>query len=227
MRGDGNMDNTLYFIAARGQSSRFPRKHFAEVNGRPLLWYTLDWAKRQGIARQTILVTDDNDYAAYATTEGIGAIVTPSALGGNTWKAIGDAVRIDGRKTTKIAHLNPCAPLRPPGLLEEAHRRLTANWDGVISCVRQPTWRHYCYPGPLGVRLDRPCDMWQSSGCLTMIRADRLYPLPSAERELEMRLALRCLEHAGPVADVDVPEDIAPLEGIIRRGYGPWTAAER
>lgn len=220
------MIDTLYFIAARGQSRRFPRKHFAEVNGRPLLWYTLDWAKRQGIAEHTILATDDNDYASYAAAEGIKAIVAPSDPQGNTWKAIGDALRLDGRQAAKIAHLNPCAPLRPPGLLEEAHNRLKAEWDGIISCVRQPTWRHYVCPTYYGIKLLDPRETWQSSGCLTMIWADRLEPLPGAERELESRLNLQLLDHTGPVADVDLPEDIAPLEGILRRGYGPWTTAE-
>lgn len=216
--------DTLYTIAARGNSTRFPRKHFADVCGRPLLWYTLDWVRRQGIINETILATDDQEYADYAEAHGVKAVVAPSDPAGNTWKAIAEAVRLDGRKPARLAHLNPCAPLRPANLLTQAHELLTRDWDGVLSIVQEPTWRHYCYPNGSGVVLLNPHEVWRSSGCLTMIWADRLDPIPERERDLETRLRLRPLLHAGPVADVDVPEDIAPLAGIIREGFTPWTA---
>ncbi len=63
----------MAIIPARGGSKRFPRKNIALLDGRPLLHYAVEAAKKAAIFDRIVVSTDDKEIAGIA--EGLGAEV--------------------------------------------------------------------------------------------------------------------------------------------------------
>jgi len=68
-------------IPARGGSKRLPRKNLLEINGRPLISYTIRAAKQSGVFSKIILSTDDEEIADVARKEGVEVDIRPQAMG--------------------------------------------------------------------------------------------------------------------------------------------------
>jgi CMP-N,N'-diacetyllegionaminic acid synthase len=62
--------NVLGIIVARGGSRGIPRKNMAMLNGKPLLWYTIQAAKQSRLDR-LIVSTDCDEIAAYCKAQGV------------------------------------------------------------------------------------------------------------------------------------------------------------
>lgn len=62
----------LLVIPARGGSRGIPRKALAEVHGRPLIWYTLDYVKRHDLEGSSVVVTDCDAIEDYVSSSGFG-----------------------------------------------------------------------------------------------------------------------------------------------------------
>ena len=53
----------LAFIPARSGSKRVPNKNILDLNGKPLLFYTIDLALKSKCFDEVFLVTDSQEYA--------------------------------------------------------------------------------------------------------------------------------------------------------------------
>jgi N-acylneuraminate cytidylyltransferase len=61
----------LGVIIARGGSKSIPKKSIAPCAGHPLMYYTIQAAKRSGHITRLIISTDDEEMAEYAKTQGV------------------------------------------------------------------------------------------------------------------------------------------------------------
>ena len=62
--------SVIGFIPARGGSKGIPRKNILEINGRPLISYTIDSAKESKLIDRTIVSTDDDEIASISASFG-------------------------------------------------------------------------------------------------------------------------------------------------------------
>lgn len=107
---------TLALIPARAGSKRLPGKNIAMIGGKPLIWWTIDAARR---AKLPIAVSTDHDaIAAYAQTEGCSVISRPAEFATDAASSL-DVVRHAalmeqraGRVWDAICLLQPTSPLR-------------------------------------------------------------------------------------------------------------------
>ena len=55
-------------IPAKGQSSRLPNKNMSLINGRPMLEFTIDYAKQSTRLSKLYVSTEDETIAAHCRT---------------------------------------------------------------------------------------------------------------------------------------------------------------
>jgi CMP-N-acetylneuraminic acid synthetase len=139
----------LGIIPARGGSRGVPGKNVVEINGRPLIDYSI----QQGLASQeidTLIVsTDDERIAEICLNAGAEVpFIRPPNL------ATDDSPTIDtvlhalqfykekGVEYDAVCLLQPTSPLRPPEAIDEAINKFKLNaWDSLVSVVEVP--HHY------------------------------------------------------------------------------------
>lgn len=103
-------------IPAKGQSSRLENKNMALLGGRPMLGYTIDWARQSALADAVYVSTDSDEIADYAEAQGVAVIRRPSSLGGDVpiIEVYRHAVRsiLDGERVEIVVGLQPDHPDR-------------------------------------------------------------------------------------------------------------------
>lgn len=71
-------------IPAKGFSKRLKGKNMININGKPLLFYTIEYAKQSKLIDKIFISTDDPKIADYALKNDVGIIRRPESLGGET-----------------------------------------------------------------------------------------------------------------------------------------------
>ena len=74
----------LIIIPAKGHSNRLPGKNMYPLNGKPMIAYTIDQAKRSSKASAIIVSTDDGTIESYCIEQNIRVLRRPVDLGGET-----------------------------------------------------------------------------------------------------------------------------------------------
>jgi N-acylneuraminate cytidylyltransferase len=72
--------NRLGIIPARGGSKRLPRKNILELNGKPLLAYTVEAALNSGVLERVIVSTEDEEIARVGGAAGAEVLLRPGEL---------------------------------------------------------------------------------------------------------------------------------------------------
>lgn len=118
------MKNVLIVIAARGGSTRVPRKNVTPLCGEPLLNYTLRQVAQAGLTERTVVSTDDAEITALSEAAGIRALQRPLELASHT--ASTEAVLLhalqqapDRDSIEWIVTLPPTHPFRKPETIKE------------------------------------------------------------------------------------------------------------
>lgn len=137
----------LGIITARGGSKGIPGKNIKLLLGRPLIWYTIDAAKKSGALDKIILSTDDEEIAKVAKSCGVDVPFTrPKELAEDktpTLPVLQHAVKWlkenEGYSPDAVMILQPTAPLRQAFHIKEA-TELFANSgaDSVVSVSKIP-----------------------------------------------------------------------------------------
>ncbi len=70
-------------IPAQGQSTRLPRKNMREIEGQPLLFWSIEAAKKSKSIDNIIVSTDDSQIAEYAKSQGVIAVIRGKELCGD------------------------------------------------------------------------------------------------------------------------------------------------
>lgn len=129
----------LAIIPARAGSKGFPNKNIADLNGKPLIAWTIDAAKEAGVFDRIILASDGPQIRAIGEDAGIQTFTLPESVTTDT-SLMRDAVNVvldglkeEGYEPDYLMLLQPTSPLRTAAHIRGAVKLLDDSSDGVIS----------------------------------------------------------------------------------------------
>lgn len=127
----------LAIIPARGGSKRLPKKNILEINGKPLISYTIEASLKSKYITKTIVTSDDDEILNIAQHYGSEIIKRPAELASDTatsFDAIEHTILNQKKSYDYIILLQPTSPLRTSKHINEAIELLIEkNADAVIS----------------------------------------------------------------------------------------------
>ena len=113
------MNDTLFIITARGGSKGIPGKNIKPLNGKPLLYYSIDIARHFVKDNLICLSTDSDEIIKSANAYGLNVpFVRPNELSGDeagTYEVLLHAIghcESNGIKFSKVVLLQPTSPFR-------------------------------------------------------------------------------------------------------------------
>ena len=156
VKSGGDVARALAIIPARGGSKGIPRKNIRDFAGYPLLAYSISAGLQAETVGRVVVSTDDGEIAEVAREFGAEVpFLRPAALAADnttdlpvfqhalTWLA-----EHDGYRPEVVVQLRPTSPIRPPGLVDAAVRKLLAHDEadsvrGVVPAGQNPhkMWR--------------------------------------------------------------------------------------
>ncbi len=129
----------LGLILARGGSKRIPKKNMATIAGRPLIYWTIEAAKRSNTIDRIVVSSDDSEILEYAEAEGVERIDRPEELSqdcSSSMTAADHALRTLLNAGTDVGYfflLQPTSPLRSAEDLDGAAELLISrNADAIV-----------------------------------------------------------------------------------------------
>lgn len=129
----------LAVIPAKEESGRLPNKNMLEINGKPLIAYSIEYARKSKRIGKIIVSTDSNSIASYAKNMGVDVVFRGSDLTGETplldvyrhvWEQLND------KKITHIVGIQPDHPDRRINLDEALSYALINNIDDLFTVDR-------------------------------------------------------------------------------------------
>lgn len=212
-------------IPARGGSKRFPGKNIAPLKRKPLIAYSIEYAKESGVIEHVYVSTDSEEISA--VSEQYGAVVMPrrAELAGDfvptadVLKDMAQKLLDKGVDFDAFVLLQPTNPLRPKGLLNEAMQIMdSGQYDSLCTVTRCDKklgkivknqfvpWNY-----KFGQRSQDLEPLYYENGLLYIIRKDLLlqgrifgdtmYPL--------------VVDHPYGEVDIDTKEDMAYAEYML------------
>ncbi|NKB44869.1 MAG: hypothetical protein GKS03_11390 [Alphaproteobacteria bacterium] len=144
----------LAIIPARGGSKRLPRKNVKDLNGKPLVCYSIDAAVESGVFDTVMLNSDDSEILSMADRyESVEACPRPARLAGDKDKVINLIIELAQEpeiveRYSVITLLLPTCPFRGPEDLKKGFEMLSDDVDAVVSVT------DYDFPYSMSVRVD-------------------------------------------------------------------------
>ncbi|MCA9413187.1 MAG: NTP transferase domain-containing protein, partial [Candidatus Omnitrophica bacterium] len=134
---------TIGIIPARGGSKGIPRKNLRDLNGKPLIAYTIGTALKAGCFDRIVVSTEDEEIAHIAREFGAEVHIRPDHLAADQTTldpVIFDAVQAVRDSYDIVATLQPTCPLLKPETLKAAHRKMMEDKsiDTLLSAVNDP-----------------------------------------------------------------------------------------
>ena len=137
----------LAVIPARGGSKRLPNKNILDLNGKPLIAWSIEAAKKSKKIDDVVVTSDSEKILNIAKQYNVKAIKRPDFLASDTattFDAIKHAIETLDDKYEYIVLLQPTSPLRNEKHIDEAIELLEQkNADAVISVCEMehsPLW---------------------------------------------------------------------------------------
>lgn len=141
------MKQFLAIIPARGGSKRLPKKNTLNLQGKPLIAWTIEAAKNSQYIDTVCISSDDQAILAIAEKYGVQPLLRPDELASDTattFDAIAHAISVAKEQYEYIVLLQPTSPLRTAKHIDEAILLLkNKSADAVISvCAMEhsPLW---------------------------------------------------------------------------------------
>ncbi|MBK7666224.1 MAG: acylneuraminate cytidylyltransferase family protein [Sphingobacteriaceae bacterium] len=138
------MNDTLFIITARGGSKGIPGKNIKPLNGKPLLYYSIDIARHFVKDENICLSTDSHEIIKVANEYNLNVpFIRPLELSGDqagTYEVLLHALNYyesKGIRFSKIVLLQPTSPFRKTKDVEECIALLQNNVEMVVS-VKKP-----------------------------------------------------------------------------------------
>jgi len=133
--------NTIAIIPARGGSKGIPRKNLRLLNGKPLIFYTIEKALESKCFTDVIVSTDSHEIAFFAKHCGANVIIRPKQLAGDNIgldEVISQSVRAYEKESNKkvdfVATIQPTSPLISLKTIRMAMKKCTSGpYDTIIS----------------------------------------------------------------------------------------------
>ena len=216
----------IVVIPARGGSKRFPGKNIAPLKGKPLIAYSIEYAKECGLIEHVYVSTDSEEIGAVSEQYGAEVMTRSVELAGDfiptadVLKDVAQKLLEKGVDFDAFVLLQPTNPLRPKGLLTEAMQIMeTGKHDSLCTVTRCDKklgkivdnqfvpWNYR-----FGQRSQDLEPLYYENGLLYIIRKDLLlqgrifgdtmYPL--------------VVEHPFGEVDIDTKEDMAYAEYMLK-----------
>lgn len=135
-----HINDTLFIIPARGESKGLPGKNIRELNGKPLILYTVDAAKDISKDENICVSTDDKNIANLVKEYGLKVpFIRPKSLAtdtADTWSVVKHALnyyRESGHEFSKICLLQPTSPLRNSKHILECFQLWNSKTEMLVS----------------------------------------------------------------------------------------------
>lgn len=130
----------LAIIPARGGSKRIPKKNLVDLNGKPLIQWTIEAAKNSQFVDEVVVSSDDSGILGLAESLGCSLLERPEKFSGDlasrasVIKHAVEAYMEQGKPFDYLLYLQPTSPLRGVKQIDEAVRFLRdSQADAVIS----------------------------------------------------------------------------------------------
>jgi len=139
-------------ILARGGSKGIPRKNIVDINGKPLLYYTIK-ASLESSVEQTWVSTDDEEIATIAYECGARVLKRPAKM--STDKSTSESALIHFAEQVEFDHvvfIQPTSPLLKAKYIDEG-LSMTSDYDSIFSAYIQhwtPRWTKELPSKPIG-----------------------------------------------------------------------------
>ncbi|MDC0944030.1 acylneuraminate cytidylyltransferase family protein [Candidatus Pelagibacter sp.] len=127
------MSETLIFIPARSGSKRIKNKNVKKINGKPLIYWTIKYAKKYVKNSEDIVVSSDSNYIhKISIKEKVKFFKRPKNISGDkaeVYFAVVHALKRikDSKKYKYIALLQPTSPIRPKNMILNGIKTLKKN----------------------------------------------------------------------------------------------------
>ena len=146
------MFKKLCIIPARGGSKRLPGKNIKPLNGKPLIFYTIDAVLNSKLFDKIIFTSDDdnilNTVSENYTIPYLEVIKRPTYLSTDTSKVIDTVIHYIDDKYEQIWLTLPTSPLKTAEDFIEANSILTKDINSVISYTEME------FPPTLGITVN-------------------------------------------------------------------------
>lgn len=222
-------EDFLFLIPARGGSKGIPKKNIKELNGKPLIYYTLDAIKDIAPKENICVSTDDKEIIEKVEAYGINVpferpfeFATDKA---STSDVILNALNYYeeiGKEFCAIVLLQPTSPLRRPHQIIEAIKMYTPEIDMVVSVKKSHAVAVICnenQDGYLeltfsknGVRRQDMTDYYEYNGAIYVINT-------SSFRQFSLSGLRKIMKYIMPEidsVDIDTFVDWKLCESILR-----------
>ena len=137
----------LAVITARGGSKRLPNKNILDLDGKPLISYTIESAKKSKYIDKVIVSTDDNKIAEISKKYGAETpFIRPAELSNDTADSISvikHSIEFFNKEFDYVILLQPTSPLRKTEDIDGAIELLKSDIEAVVSVCEidhSPLW---------------------------------------------------------------------------------------
>jgi 3-deoxy-manno-octulosonate cytidylyltransferase (CMP-KDO synthetase) len=232
-------------IPARYGATRLPGKPLAKIDGRPMIWYVWDRARRAETPSRVVVATDDDRIAAAVRGFGGEAVMTSPDCASGTDR-VAEAAR--GMDEEVIVNLQGDEPMMHPSVIDAVAAPLAADPGLLMSTAALPQDdpEEYGRPSVVKVVVDgrgdalyfsrSPIPHYRDAGTGRyrkhlgiygyrrefLFRVAALPPsrLEEAERLEQLRVLengyrIRVVDVAHDSVGVDTPEDLKAVEGRL------------
>lgn len=225
---------TLYLIPARGGSKGVPKKNIKDLNGKPLIYYTIDVARSFAQDVDICVSTDCDEIISKVREYGLNVpFKRPEKLSGDqsgSYEVLLHALNhyeSEGRQYENIMLLQPTSPFRKNEHLKEIMALYSSAIDMVVS-VSQSHHNPYfnlfeenglgflqkSKEGYFENRQQAP-DVYAFNGSIYLINSKSLKLKPLHNFEKVKKYVMDEIHSV----DIDTPLDWAVCETMIREGY--------
>ena len=132
----------LGLIPARGASKRLPRKNLRQINGKPLIYWSIVEARESKYIDSVIVSTEDLEIKQYSYQQGVdGVIDRPHSLAQDQSRSIDvvlhavDGLAKQGKNYEYVMLLQPTSPLRTSRHIDNALELMWAKTATVVVSV--------------------------------------------------------------------------------------------
>lgn len=130
--------STVAIITARGGSKGIPRKNIKELQGKPLIFYTIRAALHSALIDDCYVTTDDAEIAAVSKLYGANVIERPTEISGDeasSYDAVHHALEHLKRKGKHFEYVVLLQPTSPMRKAEHITKALHLLFNSGVNCV--------------------------------------------------------------------------------------------
>ena len=220
----------LYVIPARGGSKRIPHKNIKLLNGKPLIYYTLDVARQLTNDENICVSTDDDEIIGVVERYGLKVpfkrptyLSTDTATTNDVLLHAVDYYETKGIYYDLLVLLQPTSPLRDSSHVKEALNLFNKNLDMVVSVKESDLTSVLCAENEKGflelclnkedLRRQGVCSYYEYNGAIYIINIESLKKTGLSSFTKKRKFVM----DENSSIDIDTPLDWIIVESIMKQ----------